>query len=132
MKFIRPFVYAFFLFVISCTTIKTGIPGGEPSNRLLVWAFSDIQPRNIAERSFFEMGAKDVRENYPPIDIAIIAGDIVQVGSVDRSSEDYEWFFSVRKTVNVGSWFEVAGNHDARNMPNYLKNIGKPLHYAVE
>ncbi|HEY1405654.1 MAG TPA: metallophosphoesterase, partial [Spirochaetota bacterium] len=76
--------------------------------------------------------AKDVRENLPPIDIAIVAGDIVQVGSVDRSPEDYEWFLSVRKTVNVGSWFEVAGNHDARNLQNYLKNIGKPLHYAVE
>jgi 3',5'-cyclic AMP phosphodiesterase CpdA len=128
----KMFIFALPLaFVISCSSVSHVVPDGKEGDKLFIWAFSDIQPRNMSERSFFEIGVKDARENFPPIDIAIVAGDIVQVGGDVRSSSDYTWFLGLRSTVNVGSWYEIAGNHDARNLDNYKKYTGKPLHYSV-
>ncbi len=104
----------------------TSTPDG--ARHFIVWAHSDIQPRNTSERQHYELAIADVRDNLPPIDMAIVAGDIVQR---HECSDDYEWFLATRSKARIPYWFEIAGNHDARNFALYFKYIRKPLYYSV-
>ncbi len=45
---------------------------------LKIWVHSDIQPRKKSERRHYETSIRDIRSNIKDIDIAIVAGDIVQ------------------------------------------------------
>lgn len=94
-----------------------------------VWAHSDIHPRGNAEMIHYETAVRDVADYIPGINAAVVAGDIV-MGS--RSAPvQYPWFLSVRKTAAIPFWCEIAGNHDAEDIPSFLRYTGKPLHYAA-
>lgn len=122
------------LLILSCAgrSVRSGTAAGEVFNPddLVLWAFSDIQPRNEKERESFEIAVDDISA-MKNIDAAICAGDIVQYGKEFRAVEDYKWFYSTFKKSGIKKIFEVAGNHDARNIDAYLEATGKPLHYAV-
>ncbi|MGQ9842962.1 MAG: metallophosphoesterase family protein [Spirochaetota bacterium] len=93
-----------------------------------VWVHSDIQPVNKADRWHYKRAIEDLKNIQPYPFLAIIAGDIVQHKTSD---EDFEWFIELRKQANIQYWYEIAGNHEWKNMPGYEKYIGKPLKYSV-
>ena len=98
---------------------------------LVIWAFGDIQPRNQKERDNFEMAADDIGR-MKNIDAALCIGDIVQWGDEYRAEDAYKWFYNAYKKTGVSNLYEIAGNHDARNIEAYLEATGKPLHYALK
>jgi predicted phosphodiesterase len=96
---------------------------------LKIWAHSDIQPRNKSEGINYEKAIKDITQNVKDVTIAIVAGDIVQRR---HSSHIYEWFLELRNQAGIRYWYEIAGNHEAKNLTNYHKYLRKPLHYSVQ
>jgi hypothetical protein len=99
------------------------------SEKLHIWALSDIQPQNKEEYYHFELAIDDANKNFPKVDLALLAGDIVQRHNSDHT---YKWFLKTRNKSYIKHWFEIAGNHDARNFANYFKYIQKPLYYSVK
>lgn len=97
----------------------------------VIWAFGDIQPRNEVDRSFFELTAEDV-SLMKNIDAALCVGDIVQNKTGENSAESFKWFYNVYNRTGIKDLFEIAGNHEARDIDSYLKASGKPLHYSVQ
>jgi predicted phosphodiesterase len=106
------------------------VPGrdGEPK-RLIVWAHSDIQPRDPVEMIHYEIAVRDVSDYLPGVDVAVVAGDIVH--SRKSAHVYWEWFLRTRETAGIPYWFEIAGNHDANDLSAYRRHVRKPLHYAV-
>ncbi len=96
---------------------------------LVLWALSDIQPKNESQRWHLEKAIDDVNTRLSFAKIAIVAGDIVH----HRQSEnDFKWYLAARKKSKVPHWYEIAGNHDMKDEKNYRKYIGDTLHYSVE
>ncbi len=96
--------------------------------RLVLWMLSDIQPETVAARQDFEKAIQDVTEHVAGIDLAVIAGDLLQSRS---SAEDFDWFIETRDQSAISHWYEVAGNHDVRNRDLFQRYFQKPSHYAV-
>lgn len=97
-------------------------------DRLVVWMLSDIQPETAEARRDFERALDDVSRNVPGIDVAVIAGDLLQSRS---TADDFEWFLAARGRVGIPHWFELAGNHDVRNRELFQKYFPRPAQYAV-
>lgn len=118
--------------IISCANKTTSGHIKEesynPNEYLIIWAHSDIQPRDLSERKYYESAIADINNNFPKIDIALVAGDIVHY---DKSTYDFEWYIEKKKNSIVKHWYEIAGNHDQKNYKNYKKYIQLPLHYSV-
>ena len=89
---------------------------------------SDIQPESIATRKDFENAVNDVSSNVPGVDLAVIAGDLLQSRS---TAEDFDWFIKTQENAHIPDWFELAGNHDVRNHVLFQKYFPRPAHYAV-
>jgi hypothetical protein len=90
--------------------------------------FSDIQPESRAARTDFENAVEDVSSNVPGVDLAVVAGDLLQSRS---TAEDFDWFIETRKMAHIPYWFELAGNHDVRNQKLFQRYFHTPPHYAV-
>ncbi len=95
---------------------------------LVIWAHSDIQPYGPREYWHYETAIKDVRRHIKGITMALVAGDIVMFS---KSPQDYEWFLKAREAAGIPHWFEIAGNHDAKDFPVFGKYFTRPLNYAV-
>ena len=93
-----------------------------------VWVHSDIQPVCEADRWHYKRAIEDLKNIQPHPVMAIIAGDIVQYKT---SNNDYEWFIELRKQANIQYWYEIAGNHEWKNIDAYKHYIGKPSRYTV-
>ncbi|MCU0845896.1 MAG: metallophosphoesterase [Spirochaetes bacterium] len=118
------------LAVAACHSSATREHGAVRSSDVFrIWAHSDIQPKNEQEFFHYETAIEDIARKLPGIDMALVAGDIVFAKKdADRY---YRWFLAAREKAGIPLWFEIAGNHDARDLGAYRRNIGKPLHYAV-
>jgi len=81
-----------------------------------VWVHSDIQPTKKSERWHYTRAIDDIVNIKPHPIFAIIAGDIVQH---KEAEEDYQWFIELRKKADISYWYEIAGNHEWKNMPAY-------------
>lgn len=103
-------------------------PDDAKGREFIIWAHSDIQPQNMKERDHYRIAALDIKENIRPVNAAIVAGDIVQYA---ESDEDFRWILETRGIASVPYWYEIAGNHDERNIANYFKYMKKPLYYTV-
>ncbi len=118
---------------VSCTVCQKGalehIPVINPKKNVVVWAHSDIQPRKDSEIHHYEVAVNDIIENFPSVNMAIVAGDIVQWKR--DAPLYYRWFLPLRNRTNIKYWYEIAGNHEARNLKSYKTYIKKPLNYAV-
>ncbi len=90
---------------------------------------SDIQPVDVAGRKDFECAVEDVRTHVPGIDLAVVAGDLLQSRSTE---DDFEWFLRTRARAGISNWFEVAGNHDVRNRALFRRYFPVPDHYAID
>ncbi len=130
------------LFFISCAGSNSALRDGNSSapvvfdtEDLVLWVFGDIQPRtdNKKDRRSLEFAVNDI-SNMKNIDGALCVGDIVQHGSQELAEEAYTWFYRLyaKTGINRKALYEIAGNHDARNIPVYLKATGKPLHYSLQ
>ncbi len=135
IKFIIPALF----FILSCSTGGNSAgreKGGERftldkrEDYCLIWALSDIQPKNRKEREHFHVAVNDIRQYFPALDAAICAGDIVQ--RKKDSVDDFRWFLETRKMAAVPHWYEIVGNHDARSLAEYFTFIKKPYFYSVE
>lgn len=100
----------------------------EPSDRVFeIWALSDIQPKRKSQWKQFRRAVEDVNQNIPKIDLAIVAGDLV-----DRSrAGEFESYLEIRSESYIGRWQEIAGNHDLKSDGGtlYTKSINPLLHY---
>ena len=95
----------------------------------IIWAHSDIQPRNKSERSYYETAISDINENFSEVKIALVAGDIIHWSN---SPKVFEWYNWMKKKTQIKYWYEIAGNHDQKDYKNYKKYINLPLHYSVQ
>jgi Calcineurin-like phosphoesterase len=96
--------------------------------RYVVWMLSDIQPPTKEERRRFEKVVVDVVHLGLPIDMAVIAGDLLKSRSGD---EAFNWFLETRAKAPVRRWFEIAGNHDKRSFPQFEHHFQRPPAYGV-
>ena len=96
----------------------------------VIWALSDIQPRNDKEHEAFETAVSDIKNNIPDPDMAILAGDIFQ--NSELSEATLNWFIRAREGADIDYWFEITGNHDMKDYETYKKYIKKPPYYSVE
>jgi 3',5'-cyclic AMP phosphodiesterase CpdA len=101
----------------------------DPGDFLVIWALSDIQPKDASQRWHLERAIDDVNARAPYAKIAVVAGDIVHHR---KSEHDFRWYLEARKKSKVPHWYEIAGNHDMKDEMNYRKYIGNNLHYSVE
>jgi predicted phosphodiesterase len=117
--------------LISCSgKIQTGVKekSYDTNEYFIIWAHSDIQPRDLKERIHYETAVDDLNNSFSKIDIALVAGDIVHW---PESDDDYKWYLETKKKSSVKFWYEIAGNHDQKNEANYQHYIQLPLHYSV-
>ncbi|PKL18601.1 MAG: hypothetical protein CVV49_05135, partial [Spirochaetae bacterium HGW-Spirochaetae-5] len=132
-KFI-PAVFLLLVLLVSSGPALTAEPSTvvefNPDD-LVIWAFGDIQPRNQTDRGFFELSVEDV-SLMKNVDASLCVGDIVQNKTGENPAESFEWFYNTYKRAGIKDIFEIAGNHDARDIDSYLKASGKPLHYSVQ
>ncbi|MCU0847107.1 MAG: metallophosphoesterase [Spirochaetes bacterium] len=120
---------AFILDPAGFTGSRAGENGGH-NGRFVIWAHSDIQPRKESERKDYEAVISDVAVNFSGTGITIVAGDIVQ-NKKGKDDGAYEWFLEARKAAGISCWYEIAGNHDARNIPAFSLYLKKPIYYSV-
>ncbi len=78
------------------------------SDTLKIWALADMQPTNRAHEEAFEVAITDINENVPNIDLAIVAGDIVNIAT----EESFDWYVKTRDNSYIEDWYEIIGNHD--------------------
>lgn len=117
LRKISPLLFILYLTFTSC---RIGyVSGGklteadwfDPAGTLTVWALSDIQPTNERHREAFEAAIEDINENVPGIDLAIVAGDIVN----DTEEEVFDWYIETRDGSYIEDWYEIIGNHDLKS-----------------
>ncbi len=101
----------------------------NPKNSLRIWALSDIQPKKRKQRKEFEMAIQDINQNVSGIDLAIVAGDILQ----EVSEEDFDWYVRTRNLSYIKEWYEIMGNHDLNPDDGklYRKKIREDFHYFI-
>lgn len=101
----------------------------NPQETLKVWALSDIQPKGDYDRKVFEKAIKDVNENVAGIDMALVAGDIVN----QTEAETYDWYVSTKSLSYIKDWYEIAGNHDLKsdNGKLFKEKIKPDFNYSI-
>ncbi len=105
-----------FLFLINSSCYVGYSSGDELSeanwldskNTLKVWALADIQPKSREHEEAFEFAIEDINNNVPNIDLAIVAGDIVNKAKEHK----FDWYIETRDNSYIKEWYEIIGNHD--------------------
>jgi predicted phosphodiesterase len=103
-------------------------PADMTDSTFIIWSHSDIQPKKNDHLTNFPLAVDDITANFKYIDIAITAGDIVEK---KNSADLYKSYLETRKKVKTGGWFEIAGNHECKDIKTYKKLINPHLHYSV-
>lgn len=121
------------ILIIFCVSIQIDIfdsPAVEKRKTLKIWALSDIQPRNKSDRLEFENAVEDINDNIKDIDIALVAGDIVN----RTEPETFEWYIQTKQKSYIKKWYEIAGNHDLKtDLGNlYKEYLNNNFHYSIE
>jgi len=107
------------LLVLGQTSCYIGYTSGDEyseanwfnsENTLTVWALADIQPTNRGHEEAFEIAITDMNDNVPNIDMALVAGDIVN----ETTEESFDWYVRTRNNSYIKEWFEIIGNHDLK------------------
>ena len=127
-KYLLVYVAFIAIFAPSCARKLTQDDFSPRETSLIIWAHSDIQPYNLDEKEQYEIAIKDIKSMPFVSDMAIVAGDLVHR---QDSQQYWDWMKTLRSESGIPLWFEIAGNHDQNDPVSYLKNSGKPWHYAV-
>lgn len=103
-------------------------PPGHPELTLKIWMLSDIQPVDRKQRREFEEAISDINRNVPGIDLAIVAGDIVDAAD----ERDFDWYNSEKSSSYIKEWYEIAGNHDLKldRGEGYKRKIRRDFYYS--
>ncbi|MCP4137682.1 MAG: hypothetical protein GY754_42335 [bacterium] len=99
----------------------------SPESYYTIWALSDIH-LDAKNTENFEQAVTDAEINIRHINMAIVAGDIVDY---KRSGKHFQWYVNRKKKSSIPYWYEIAGNHDYYDYLNFKKYINVPLYYAV-
>lgn len=135
LKKITPLILIAFILFASC---RIGYNSGEklvhdswynPKETLTVWALADIQPTELGDKEAFEIAIEDINQNIPGVDMAIVAGDIVN----DTNEEDFDWYVESRDKSYIESWYEIIGNHDLKTDKGKLfrEKLREDVDYSV-
>lgn len=121
------------ILIVSCSILNTYVceaQAAENSKILKIWALSDIQPRNKSDRLQFETAVEDINRNIKDIDIALVAGDIVN----RTEKETFIWYIRTKNKSYIKKWYEIAGNHDLKTDLGrlYKEYLNKNFNYSVE
>ncbi|MGQ0792751.1 MAG: metallophosphoesterase family protein [Deltaproteobacteria bacterium] len=105
------------------------LKAANPRSALKVWALSDIQPKNQAQKLEFTRAVADINRNVPDIDLAIVAGDLIE----DAREEDFDWYLSEKSRSYIEEWYEIAGNHDLKLERGavYREKINPEFYYSI-
>ena len=122
------FIYFLICLSFSLYAKNTSLP---QKNKCIIWAFSDLQPRNEKECDDFKRAVDDVLKNKLEFTFAIVPGDIAQNPSGGQTFDVWDWYFGQIGRCTGKQFFEITGNHDARKLDEYLERVKKPLHYYV-
>jgi len=101
----------------------------DSENTLTLWALADIQPRNRGHEEAFEIAITDINDNVPNIDLAIVAGDIVN----ETKEETFDWYVQTRDGSYIEEWYEIIGNHDLKTDRGKLfrEKLREEVNYSV-
>jgi len=110
--------------LLSCSTAGQSL---STEGDFIIWSHSDIQPKDNKTLRDFKIAVDDMSQ-LERIDISITAGDIVEKS---RSEHLYREYLELRKKVNCLNWFEIAGNHEWRDIETYTRLVNPKLHYSV-
>lgn len=120
------------LLLTSCSYSK--IEKGESvlkseKDEFVVWALADIQPVNSSHKKAFQNAVDDVNANIKYVDIAIVAGDIVE----KTDASDFEWYIETKKGSYIKNFYEVIGNHDLKPDKGKLfkEKLRKDVQYTL-
>ncbi|MBN2040822.1 MAG: metallophosphoesterase [Spirochaetes bacterium] len=132
-KFSFLLFFSIVLFITACSsgTTQNIIADGtaSQSDYFVIWAHSDIQPRNESEKIYYDTAISDINNNFTYVNLALVAGDIIHWS---ESANIFDWYNSMKKKTSIKYWYEIAGNHDQKDFKNYQKYINLPLHYSVQ
>ena len=101
----------------------------DSENTLTVWALADIQPKNRDHKEAFEIAVTDINDNVPNIDLAIVAGDIVN----ETDEETFDWYVQTRDGSYIQEWYEIIGNHDLKTDMGELfrEKLREEVNYSI-
>lgn len=101
----------------------------NPKETLTVWALADIQPTNQGHKEAFEIAISDMNDNVPNVDIAIVAGDIVN----ETTEETFDWYVETRNGSYIKEWYEIIGNHDLKTDMGELfrEKLREEVNYSI-
>jgi len=130
-----PLVLLLFLIQTSC---YVGYSSGDEyteanwfnsERTLTIWALADIQPTNRGHEEAFELAIIDMNDNVPNIDLAIVAGDIVN----ETTEETFDWYVQTRNTSFIEEWYEIIGNHDLKTDRGKLfrEKLREEVNYSI-
>lgn len=129
LKFPLVLVVAILFIEISCSrSFDSSIPTNQ-EGAFRVWALADIQPVNTQHKVAFKNAIEDINLATKNIDIAIVAGDIV-----DRANETtFDWYLFERNNSYIKEWYEIIGNHDLKTDMGKLfrSKLKKDPHYTL-
>ncbi|NIP30261.1 MAG: hypothetical protein GTO02_09095 [Candidatus Dadabacteria bacterium] len=135
-KLLNKVLFSLFTLILfsNCSASKAEFNYSKLKNNhkaITIWALADIQPRNKNDKNAFKNAVLDINENFKKVDIAIVAGDIV-----DRTEpEIFDWYVNTKNmSNNVDNFYEIIGNHDLKSDRGILfkEKIREQIHYSVE
>ncbi|MEM7007778.1 MAG: metallophosphoesterase [Thermodesulfobacteriota bacterium] len=100
----------------------------DSDQTLKIWALADIQPTDEGDKEAFEISIRDINENVPNVDFAIVAGDIVN----KTDEEVFDWYVETRDRSYINEWYEIIGNHDLKSDMGELfrEKLRQEVNYA--
>ncbi|MCK5709423.1 MAG: metallophosphoesterase, partial [Deltaproteobacteria bacterium] len=77
----------------------------------------------------FEIAITDINDNVPNVDLAIVAGDIVN----QSDEETFDWYVRTRDNSYIQEWYEIIGNHDLKTDMGQLfrEKLREETNYSV-
>ena len=113
---------------ISCSKELESTILKENHNLFKVWALADIQPVSSDHKKAFSKAVKDINSISNDIEMAIVAGDIV-----NRTEEKvFDWYIDERNKSYIDDWNEIIGNHDLKTDMGALfkAKVKEKVHYT--
>ncbi len=102
---------------------------------LIIWSFSDVQPKNEEEWEIFENTIRDVDSLDIEPDMVFVLGDLADAGA----ENDLKRFKSYCGNTDIPweNFYSLAGNHDFNpyftgDLKNYKEHIREELNYTVK
>lgn len=98
----------------------------NPAGYLTIWALSDLH-LDDGRMADFENAVQDMSAVMNKIDLAIVAGDIVDYENSERCLGKYT---ALKNRSKIRNWFEIAGNHDHYDIEAFRRYINRPAFYS--